>query len=154
MSATWPVSLGGIQLNSGARRTVNSNVLMEQGSKRFQNRVLPGVTGQRGSKGFRDAHTVELEVELLRGFDYAGGPVVDAQADVALDEHYQYLVTNLLNASGDSEGTLTVTLGSGALVYSGPVQVVSMPFQMWSNCWAVYLELNMLRGALTRTATP
>lgn len=142
------VNLNAIALDAPGRRVLNSYVLTDGARRRRKNEVRPYVGGLLGSKGYKDAREVALEVYLDGQWDLNGDPSIDEAAAVA--EHIIFLRQEILDDEGDDEGAVPAIVTSAApgVTHEGPVQVNDLVSDPGIGAQVVTFELLILRGEL------
>lgn len=144
----YQVTLNAIEMDGNGRIGLNSHIFLQGAPKRRKNKVRPGVAGQRGARGLKDPRSVQFEVYLDGRYDYLGDPAVDTIA--AVEEHCNFLRTEILDDPGDDEGAVPIVVNSklAGVTYEGLVQVDDLTYEPGVGTQVVTFDLVILRGDL------
>lgn len=142
------VTLNDIEIDGPGRLGLNSWVFLRGAPRRRKNRVRPGVDGERGGRGFKRPRAVQFEVFLDGRYDYAGVAATDPVA--AVEDHCNYLRTEILDDPGDEEGAVSIVVTSKmpGVIYEGVVQVDDLDWEPGIGAQVVTFDLVILRGDL------
>lgn len=126
-SAAGDLTIGGVSMNTPAWKVLNLAVLWQPAAQRGQDRLVPSATGVR--KFQRRATVTEHDLELLIVGSHTRTGSTNADLFEGLQANVDYLITNVVNPTGTSDGTRSavLTMPDGT-TRTEPVHVTGMQF--------------------------
>jgi hypothetical protein len=126
-SAAGDLTIGGVSMNTPAWKVLNLHVLWAPAAQRGQDRIVPGANGVR--KFQRRATVTEHDLQLLVVGSHTRTGSVNADLFEGLQANVDYLISNVVNPTGTTDGTRSavLTMPDGT-TRTEPVHVTGMQF--------------------------